>query len=460
MTLDAKSSSQGAEGEDSVLRHSADRSYRAMLMGLIVGALAGGVMNALWGGSAALMWFVEGITEPLGHLFLRLIFMIVVPLLLSALSLGVLGLGDLRAVGRVGVRTLLVTVVISTLAVLIGILLVNTIRPGEGMAEAMRANLRGTAQEGRLSVAAAETAPGLGALFRILPDNPVRAAAQGDMLAVMFFALVFGIGLTLAPPERIQTLTAFLEGLYEVTMAIVALAMRIAPYGVACLLFSLTARFGFGVLRNLAAFVLVVLLGLALHHFVTYSILLRFAAGIPPLRFFRAASPVLLTAFSTSSSNATLPLTLRLAQERLGIPRDVGNFVLTLGSTANQNGTALFEGVTVLFLAQFFGVPLTWSQQLLVVVMAVLAGIGTAGVPGGSLPMIVPVLVAVGLPAEGIGIILGVDRFLDMCRTVLNVSGDLTAAAVVAAWDGRLRFPALGPEDGEHSQAVGAVPPD
>lgn len=414
---------------------------RGLLAGMLLGVVAGGLANLLWGGRAELLWVVDGIAQPLGHLFLRLIFMVVIPLLLSALTLGVLGLGDLRALGKVGLRTLAVTLLISSLAALTGVVLVNVFRPGEGMAEEVRASLWQSLGQAQSAVSAADTTPGLGALFRVVPDNPVRAAAQGDMLAVMVFALVFGIGLTRAAADRVETLRAFLEGLYEVTMAIVAMAMRLAPYGVACLLFSLTARSGFGVLRQLAAYVGVVVLGLAFHQLITYGLILRLGARVSPTGFFRAAAPVLVTAFATSSSNATLPLTLRVANERLGIPRDIGNFVLTLGSTANQNGTALFEGVTVLFLAQFFGVSLSWANQLLVVFMAVLAGVGTAGVPGGSLPMIVPVLVAVGVPAEGIGVILGVDRLLDMCRTVLNVSGDLTAAAVVSAWEGRLSFP-------------------
>lgn len=430
-------------------------SYKQILAGLLLGAALGSAANAGWGASPLILWLVDNVTEPLGRVFLRLIFMIVIPLLLSALTLGVLGLGDLRSIGRIGVRTLVLTVMISSLAVVTGIVLVNVFRPGVGIPAEARAALGGSVG----SVAApADAVVGLGALLRIVPDNPLRAAAQGDMLAVMFFAVVFGIGLARSRGEQVRPVVAFFEGVYEVTMQIVAMVMRLAPYGVACLIFSLTARLGFGILRQLAGFVVVVLIGLATHQFFTYSLLLRFAAHISPRAFFRRIGLVMATAFSTSSSNATLPVTLQVATERLGIPRDIGSFVLTLGSTANQNGTALFEGVTVLFLAQFFGVELSWSQQLLVVLMAVLAGVGTAGVPGGSLPMIVPVLVAVGVPAEGIGVILGVDRLLDMCRTVLNVTGDLTAAAVVAAWEGRLDF-RPGDEPGRDERVPGIYKP-
>jgi DAACS family dicarboxylate/amino acid:cation (Na+ or H+) symporter len=221
-------------------------------------------------------------------------------------------------------------------------------------------------------------------------------------------------------------------------MRLIDLAMRLAPYGVAALLFTLTARFGLTILKPLLGYMGVVLAGLCLHQFVTYSLLVRDLGGMRPGFFFRQISEVMTTAFSTSSSNATLPTALRVTQEKLGVPRDIASFVLTLGSTANQNGTALFEGVTILFLAQFYGVQLSMGSQALVVLVSVLAGIGTAGVPGGSLPLMVPILQSVGIPGEGIGIILGVDRLLDMSRTVLNVTGDITAAVYVAHSEGRL----------------------
>ncbi len=410
-------------------------SHRAILSGLLVGTVAGVAAHAAWPQHPWLNVVVDGLTEPTGRLFLRLIFLIVLPLVFSALTLGVSGFGDLASVGRVGLKTLTVTLVISSLSVAIGIVLVNVFQPGAALSEEARAALLASAQRVDPALGGARAPVGLEVLTHLVPDNPVRAAAQGDMLAVMVFALVFGLGLARSDRKAISVLTAWLEGVYEVSMQVVGLAMRLAPVGVGCLMFTLTARFGYEVLQPLAAYVGVVILGLALHLLVTYSLLLRVFAQRSVCPFFAAVQPVVLTAFSTSSSNATLPTTLAVARERLGIPREIAGFVLTLGSTANQNGTALFEGVTVLFLAQFFGVELTLGQQLLVVGMSVLAGIGTAGVPGGSLPLIVPVLVAVGVPAEGIGIILGVDRFLDMCRTVLNVVGDLVVAVVVAAWE-------------------------
>jgi len=418
--------------------------YQRILIGMLVGISAGIVANFVAPGDARLIWFAEHVSEPVGRIFLRLIFMVVVPLIVSALSLGVAGLGDVRTLGRIGFKTFLYTIGITAASVVTGLVFVNALRPGEGLPEDVRAQLRTIMQSNKGAVVAADSGVGFDALLRIIPDNPLKAAVQGDMLAVMFFALMMGVALATSPRPRVQPLIDVLEALYEVTMRIIEAAMRLAPYGVAALLFTLTARFGFTVLRQLLAYVVVVLLGLAFHQFVTYSLLVRYFSGIPPRLFFRRIREVMITAFSTSSSNATLPTALRVSEEGLGVPRDIASFVLTLGSTANQNGTALFEGVTVLFLAQFFGVDLSLGQQVMVVLMSVLAGVGTAGVPGGSLPLIMPVLVAVGVPGEGIGIILGVDRLLDMCRTVLNVTGDMTAATFVARSEGRLVVPAQG----------------
>jgi DAACS family dicarboxylate/amino acid:cation (Na+ or H+) symporter len=267
-------------------------------------------------------------------------------------------------------------------------------------------------------------------------------AFDGEMLGVMFFAVLLGVALVTTPRERTSGLISALEGLYAVSLRIIDLAMSLAPYGVFALVFSLTARLGGDLLVSLGRYVGVVLLGLALQQFGVYSLLLRYLIGVSPRVFFARISEVMTTAFSTSSSAATLPTALRVAEQRLGIPREINSFVLTVGATANQNGTALFEGVTVLFLAQLFGVELGLAQQATVVLLSILAGVGTAGVPGGSLPLIVVVLQSVGVPGEGIAVILGVDRLLDMCRTVLNVTGDVTAALFVTRIEGKLALPA------------------
>jgi DAACS family dicarboxylate/amino acid:cation (Na+ or H+) symporter len=408
------------------------RSHSAvgMLAGLAVGATLGIAGHLLLGESPVLDTAVR-IADPIGAIFLRLLFMLVVPLVVSALALGVAGLGDMRQLGRIGVRTLVYTVGVSTCSVLIGVALVNAIRPGDGIPDEMRAKLAARAQAAPIAQPP-KAAAGADFFVNLVPSNPIRAMADGDMLAVMTFALFLGVGLILTDTSAARRLEEGLQGLYDVTMRLLGVVIRMAPIGIACLVFSLTARLGFDVMRQLGAYVVVVLLGLAIQQFGVYSATVYWLGGMSPRTFFRGAREAMLTAFSTSSSNATLPTALRVAEEELGLPPQVARFVLTIGSTANQNGTALFEGVTVLFLAQFYGVDLAIGEQLMVVVVCILGGIGTAGVPGGSLPVIAMILGMIGVPVEGIGIILGVDRFLDMCRTTLNVTGDLAAAVVVA----------------------------
>jgi DAACS family dicarboxylate/amino acid:cation (Na+ or H+) symporter len=402
-----------------------------MLAGLVGGLALGIAAHASFPDAPALAAFVDGVTQPIGTVFLRLLFMLVVPLVVSALALGVAGLGDVRALGRIGMRTLVYTVAVSSISVVLGVGLVNLVRPGDGISPELRERLTE-----RAASAPAVTPPkaGMGADFfvNLVPANPVRAMADGDMLAVMTFALFLGIGLLLTRSEPARRLEDALQGLYDVVMRLLGLVLRMAPLGVACLVFSLTARLGLDVLRQLAAYVGVVLVALGLQQFVVYSVSVSWLGGMSPATFFRGVREAMLTAFSTSSSNATLPTALRVAEEELRLPPHVSRFVLTIGSTANQNGTALFEGVTVLFLAQFYGVALTLAQQLMIVFVCILGGIGTAGVPGGCIPVIAMMLGMVGVPVEGIGMVLGVDRFLDMCRTTLNVTGDLAAAVVVA----------------------------
>jgi DAACS family dicarboxylate/amino acid:cation (Na+ or H+) symporter len=276
----------------------------------------------------------------------------------------------------------------------------------------------------------------------IVPRNPIKAAAEGDMLAVMFFSLFVGIGLALVRTPAALRFQEAVEGLLDVSMRLIDIVIAFAPVGVAALLFNLTAQLGYEVLRQLAIYVGVVLLALAIHQFVVYSLAVKLLGGMSPLTFFKGVEEAMITAFSTSSSNATLPTALRVAEEELHLPPSVSRFVLTIGATMNQNGTALFEGVTVLFLAQFYNVPLTLPQQATVVGICILGGIGTAGVPSGSIPVVAMILGLVGIPVEGIGLILGVDRFLDMCRTVLNVTGDLAAAVVVSRGEAALAGPA------------------
>jgi Na+/H+-dicarboxylate symporter len=412
--------------------------HTRMLIGGLVGALGGVVAHFVAGGSPGLEGFVKYVSQPIGQIFLRLLFMLVLPLIFAALALGVAGLGDVRSLGRVGLKTLLYTVVVSSIAVIIGLVLVNVLRPGDGMSAEARARLSVGAEE-RAATITGGTAPktGMELLLAIVPDNPIKAAANGDMLAWMFFSLMVGIGLTLTRSDAARKFQDALEGLYDVTMTLIHLVISFAPVGVAALLFTLTAQLGYEVLFTLARYVLVVVLALAIHQFVVYSLAVRLLGGMSPIAFFRGIQEAMVTAFSTASSNATLPTALKVAEEKLKLPPQVSRFVLTVGATANQNGTALFEGVTVLFLAQFYGIELDLSQQIVVLLICILGGIGTAGIPAGSIPVVALILGMVGVPVEGIGLILGVDRFLDMCRTTLNVTGDLAAAVVVSRGEPR-----------------------
>ena len=412
--------------------------HARILAGGLVGLAAGVLAFALFRDTPGLAGFIAYVTRPAGQIFLRLLLMLVVPLVFAALALGVAGLGDIRSLGRVGLKTLAYTVTVSLIAVLIGLSLVRLFHPGEGLSPETRQRLlAGAGARAAAITSAPSPKSGLDLFVQIVPDNPVKAAAGGDMLAVMFFSLMVGVGLLLTKTEGARRFEQALEGLFEVMMRLIHVVIGIAPFGVAALLFTLTAELGWEILVQLGGYVLVVLLALSIHQFVVYSISVKWLGGMSPRTFFRGIQEAMITAFSTSSSNATLPTALKVAEENLKLPPRISRFVLTIGATANQNGTALYEGVTVLFLAQFYGVHLSVSQQLVVLVLAVLGGIGTAGVPSGSIPILAAILGTVGVPIEGIGLILGVDRLLDMSRTVLNVSGDLAAAVVVSRGESR-----------------------
>ncbi|HUD92504.1 dicarboxylate/amino acid:cation symporter [Sphingobium sp.] len=375
------------------------------------------------------------VTGPIGQVFLRLLFMLVIPLLVSALIVGIAEMGEMRSLRRVGLRTLIYTLIVSGIAVALSLLLVNLLRPGAGVDPAQAQALLADAGQGAKAIIdrSGETPSGMEALLNIIPQNIIRAMADNDILAVMVFALFFGIGLVLVQTKESRLLLTAMEGLFEVTMRLMGIVIRLAPIAIACFMFNLAAQFGWDLLIRLSAYVGVVLLALALQMFGVYSLLIALLARRSPLRFFAAVQEASVMAFATASSNATLPTAIRVAEQNLRLPRRIARFVLTIGATANQNGTAMFEGITVIFLAQFFGVDLTLSQQLMVMLVCILGGVGTAGVPAGSLPVVAMILGMVGVPPAGIGLVLGVDRFLDMCRTALNVTGDLVAATVISA---------------------------
>lgn len=413
-----------------------------IFIGLLTGLIIGLLCNVFLPGNPNVSWFVISVAYPVGQIFLRMIFMIIVPLIFTAIVLGVADFRDLKKIGRIGGKVLLFTIIITAVSVIIGMTLVNVFQPGSGMNEQDRTTLIQTITNkqnvGGILTSAREAKSFTQIIVDIIPRNPFVDIVGfldpnykgGGLLSIMFFALIFGIAMTVSDREKIEPLTKVLQSLYDIVMKIIDFAMKLAPYGVAALVFSTASQLGFQIIGMLLKYVLVVLFALALHFIVTYGIIIKYAVKKNPKEFFKNLSEVILTAFSTSSSNATLPTSIRVSVEKLKLDKDIANFVLTIGSTANQNGTALYEGITVLFLAQFYGIDLSIAQQLLVVFLSILAGVGTAGVPGGSLPLVVMVLQTVGIPAEGIGIILGVDRILDMSRTVVNVGGDI----VLASW--------------------------
>jgi DAACS family dicarboxylate/amino acid:cation (Na+ or H+) symporter len=425
--------------------------HTKILIGLLIGAGLGLIANLAASGrgpdannNGLADWLDTTVywVEPVGKIFLRLMFMVVLPLVVSALALAVVEIGDLRRLGRMGLRTLFYTAVLSGSAVLIGVGLVNVLKPGEGLPRELTDRIikqEESKTEGR--VKQAQSAKSLrDTLVDLLPENPLQemvgaldGSSKGNgMLAVMVASLILGVAITVNP-DKCTGLVSFLAGLNSVSMTVIEFAMRLAPIGAGCLVLTVTAQLGFPILRTLAWFVGACVFGLALHLFGTYSLVLKFLAGKSPLEFFRQCREAMLVAFGTSSSNATLPTSIKVALEDLKLQPRVANFVLTVGATGNQNGTALFEGFVVLFLAQVTGVDLSFSQQFTVVLMSVLAGVGTAGVPGGSIPLIIVVMQSVGVPAQAIGIVFGVDRILDMCRTVVNVTGDLVVTQCVAA---------------------------
>ncbi|CAN5212065.1 hypothetical protein BH20ACI1_BH20ACI1_13250 [soil metagenome] len=525
--------------------------HTKILIGLIVGVVGGLVVNwTLGGDNPTVVSIVENFTRPIGQLFLNLLLMIVVPLVFSSLVVGVAGIGDIRKLGRIGLKSFVYTLVISTISVVIGLTLANTIRPGERIDPATATLLKEKFSGGAAS--SVESAIAIGAASKSFasttdryaakistlanqtdlnseearqfaadagafsqrakefsnqaqsslntskafltdagnftkeadkiaarPDllaevakdysvetkrfsNDIRRAVAAEdsalmqvvktivpknvfnsisgenpnMLHIMFFALIVGIAITLLPAPVSAPFVSFMDAVFLITTKIIDIVMKFAPYAVACLLFNNIAQFGIDLLQSLAWFVFTVLLGLSIHFFGVYSLSVYFLSKINPLEFFKRVRTVILTAFSTSSSNATLPTALRVSEENLGVPKEINSFVLTVGATANQNGTALYEGVTVLFLAQLAGADLSFILQLSVVYLAILGGIGTAGVPSGSIPFIIGILAMIGIDPALIAIILGVDRILDMCRTTLNVVGDITAATYVARSEG------------------------
>lgn len=415
------------------------KDHNKLLLGFALGVVLG-LIGFYYFPNKEFTWMtrVSEVFTFVGALWLRTIFMVVVPLILAALMLGTMELSQGGSgFGKVGGRCLFFTVVLSGIAACIALATTNILKPGAGLVfdkAALAAN------QGVLTIqknaAAAQAKPWFQYIVDLLPQNPIDSAARafsGEIIAMMVFALFFGWALSTVIKTEDHPMKQVLEAIFEATMKIIALAMKLAPYAIFGIVFNTAYRMGAGFLGNVAYFAFVVVLGLLLQFFVVYSVFLATIGKTNPFAFYKQCREAYLYAFSTASSNATLPVALRVAQDVLKIPPRIARFVVTIGASANQNGSGLYEGVVVLFMAQVFNIDLSIGQQIQVVLMSMLAGVGTAGIPGGSLPLIVVLMINVGVPAEGIGLILGVDRFLDMCRTTLNVAGDLVIAKLITS---------------------------
>ena len=419
--------------------------YTKILIGLVAGAVVGLLANL-----ADIGWLRQTLAslELVGTAFIRLITMIVIPLVIASLMVGTASLGDIRKLGRIGSKTLVYYLLTTAIAVSIGLGVSNLFQPGSSVDPATRDQLAAqfeTEAAGKMQMAA--ESPSLkDVLLNLIPRNPVQAAAEFDLLPLIFFSVVFGAAVSLLPREQKGAVMSFFDGVNGASMIVIGWVMKLAPYAVFALIGSIVAQFGLDLLRSLLIYSLVVILGLLLHMFGTVSLMVRLAAGLNPISFFRRIVAAPIFGFSTSSSSATLPVTMRTAEEKLGVSKQVSSFVLPLGATINMDGTALYQAVAVMFIAQIYNIPLDLSAQLTVVLTATLASVGTAGVPSAGIIMLIVVLQSVGLGDKveaGIALILGVDRILDMLRTSVNVTGDLSCSAFIARSEGERLAPAV-----------------
>lgn len=423
-----------------------------ILIGMGAGLLVGLLVNAAAEPIAALRQqapaldqaagFLVALNTFLGDLFLRCLRFIAVPVVLFSLVVGASSLNDLRKLSRIGTRTMALYLSTTALAISVGLLLANLARPGRFLPAALRDRLAAEVPAGVQEKVGAAAPSVWTTLLDLVPANPFAALAQGQMLQVVVTALAIGAALTLVPAELSRPVIQAAQGLTEAIIKLVEAVMKAAPLAVFCLIAKVMAGMGLDVLGALFAYTLTVVVGLAVMTFGVYPLILRLLGGVGPRRFFEAIAPACLLAFSSSSSAATLPVTMDCVEKRLGVGEEVTSFVVPLGATINMDGTALYQGVAAVFIAQLFGVPLDLGDQLTIVLTATLASIGTAGVPGVGLVMLVIVLQSVGMDEAtmkgGIAIIFGVDRLLDMCRTTTNVTGDAMVAAVVGAREGDL----------------------
>ena len=437
----------GGDGSPAAEKRSVSLPTR-ILIGLVVGAVAGVALNLLYAPplgepkSAAYVeveWWADHVVKPFGDLFLGLLFMVVVPIVFCSLFLGVAGLGSVQKLGSLGSRTLLWFLGTTAFAAIIGITLVRVIQPGRGVPDqVVEVIQREYGSDADVKIEQSTQAKGwLETVVDLVPRNIVGAAGDNTkLLGLIIFALLLGAAATRVPSSHTRILRELLEGIYQLCVVILGWAMEFAPIGVACLIFHAGAKLGVDVMKLVGWYFVTAMGGLVIYQLVVITSLARVFAGLSAKRFYRGIRTLLITAFSTSSSNATMPTTIRTAVEEFGAPREIAGFVMPLGATMNMNGTALFEGVSILFLAQVYGLDLSIASQLLVIGVAVLTAIGAAGVPGGSIPLLAIVLTQVGVPPEFLALILGVDRLVDMTRTLPNVSSDLVCSLWLSRREG------------------------
>ncbi len=419
----------------------------ALALAVVVGLLVGPEGSLLGLNINAALDFI-------GQLFLNALKMLIVPLIVSSIIVGVAGIGASDNLGRMGAKTIGYYAMTSTLAILVGLLMVNLIQPGvvDGSPEEVF-GLQQDTTSFQDDIAGKGAGDIVAIFLRMIPTNVVAAASAGQMLGLIFFSLLYGFFLTRIPNEYAEAQYNFWNGMFEIMMRITDLVMRFAPIGVFALVAETVAETGLAAFAPLAAFFITVVAALAFHFFITLPLLLKFLGRVKPIRHYRAVSPALLTAFSTASSSATLPVTMECVEKNAGVSNKTTSFVLPLGATVNMDGTALYECVAVMFIAQAYGIEMSITTQFTVVLLALLTSIGVAGIPAASLVAISIILTAVGLPLEGIGLILAVDRILDMMRTAVNVTSDSAGAVIIAKSEGETGILEDGPPQPEWARA-------
>lgn len=395
-----------------------------IIIALIIGAVVGVLLNTFSPGTFTTL--DKYLFTPLGQIFLNLIKMLVVPIVFFSIVLGVAGLGDPKKLGRIGGKTIGYFLITTTIAITIAIILAFIIKPGTV----------GTFDTANASFEAQEAPPVGETLLNMIPTNPVLAMTEGNMLQIIVFSIFIGFGITMLG-NKAKGLYNIIDQGNELMMYLVNLVMKFAPYGTFGLIATAVGSQGWGAIKAMGLYMSVVVLALFVHAILTYGGSIALLAKRNPIEFFKGFAPAITVGFSTSSSNATLPIAMNVAQKNLRVPESISSFVQPLGATINMDGTAIMQGVATVFIAQVYGVDLSFSALITVIVTAVLASIGTAGVPGVGLIMLAMVLSAVGLPVEGIALIIGIDRLLDMIRTSVNITGDAACAVIVAESEAR-----------------------